>query len=57
MTKIICPNCEVFNDTEGAFGEGEPLDYWMDNDGVFHWTCMECDHSWEGDCNGKRRNE
>jgi hypothetical protein len=52
MSKITCPDCGEFNDTDGKFGEEEKLDYWMGDDGVFHWTCLECGHEWDGDHEG-----
>lgn len=53
MTKVTCPECGTLVDTKKDLGEGDMLDFWIDNDGIFHWTCMECDKEWLGDFEGK----
>ena len=55
MVKIICPkNCGASADTEERLGEEAMLDYWMDNDGKFHWTCFECGEEWLGNFKGEK---
>jgi Zn ribbon nucleic-acid-binding protein len=32
-----CPKCGASEDD---------LDYWVNNKGLFVWTCFECEHEW-----------
>jgi Zn ribbon nucleic-acid-binding protein len=35
---MICPKCNAPEDQ---------LDFWIDNDGYWHWNCFECEHTWK----------
>ena len=44
--KIKCPSCG------GRWVEGANLDYRVDDDDNFVWTCFECDVEWKTDKDG-----
>jgi hypothetical protein len=50
-TKIICPNCKCIDTFPN---DKAKLDYWVDNNNIFHWNCFECEYEWLGDYHGNK---
>ena len=45
-----CPYCKTEIELNG---DNATATYWMDNEGIFHWECFECEHEWLGNKNGE----
>jgi hypothetical protein len=39
----VCPKC---GSVGGEDAHGIIHSWWMDSDGIFHWTCWDCEHEW-----------
>ena len=49
MESKKCPKCGAgykIKDNE-KLPDDCVLDFWLDNDGNFNWTCFECEHTWK----------